>query len=168
MRRLHGFRTLGTALLVIATVMLATQPALARKSKDKKLGVHNLAQVNTLAVVVDPTVFKRDNMDQICSGAIAVALEERKFKSASDSLDADAVLALRGSSLTITQGRANEIGRTVLNYVATVEIGTLGKVLFTAVGGARGDTAAEACNLAAQDISDKLAEAKDNTDEDDD
>lgn len=168
MHRPHGFRILGAILLVIATVVMATQPALARKSKDKKLGVRNLTQVNTLAIVVDPTVFKRDNLDQICAGAIAVALQEHEFKSASDSLDADAVLALRGSSLTITQGRANEIGRTVLNYVATVEIGTLGKVLFTAVGGARGDTAAEACNIAAEDIATKLADAKDSTDEDDD
>jgi hypothetical protein len=167
MRRGQVFRLLGVLLLLGTVGMMLSQPALARK-KEKKLGVHNLAQVNTLAIVVDPTVFKRDNLDQICSGAIAVALQENDFKAASDSLDADAILALRGSSLTITQGRANEIGRTVLNYVATVELGNLGKVLFTAVGGARGDTAAEACNIAAEDIAGKLAEAKDDTDEDDD
>jgi hypothetical protein len=157
------FRVAFGSLSALVLVLFSTSTALA---KPRPAGIRNLTQVTLVAVTVDPSVFRRDSLDDICTAAISMALRERDFRVAPTALGADAVLTLKGGSLTITQGRAEEIGNTVLNYVASLRVADTDKELFTTVGGTRGETAAAACSLAAEEIADKLDDAKSDADED--
>ena len=146
--------------------LLISSVASAGDPEERPHPPRNLTQVERIAVVIDPSFFRRENLDEVCTAALAEALKQREFTVVANSLSADAVLALKGSALIITEGKPKEIGRTVLNYVATVEPGTADKSFFTYVGWARGGTAAEACKIAAEDIASRLGDAKQNTDED--
>jgi hypothetical protein len=159
-------RTAAATIAVIALLAFAW-PATARDAEDEKpFPVRNLTQVDAVAVSVDPAMFRRENLDEVCSTAIAEALKQRDFKIAGITLGAEGVLKLKGSALIVTEGKPKDIGKTVLNYVATLEASGSEKILFTTVGWARGDTTAEACNIGAEEIASKLSEAKKNTDED--
>jgi hypothetical protein len=106
--------------------------------------------------------FRRDNVDKICRVALEKALEEdEEFRVVTSRQGADAEIELTGSTLTITEGPADAIGRVILNYLVTVRDREYGRELFSHINSMRGDTAAEVCTLMAEEVTAAITEAKD-------
>jgi hypothetical protein len=100
----------------------------------------------------------------ICKAALEHALEDEGIAVTSNRVDADAELVLTGSTLTITEGPSDEIGKVILNFIVIVRVGSRGSEMFDYINAIRGDTAADVCKEMAEEVAEEVADAIEDAD----
>ncbi len=146
----------------IAGVLLIGMASFAVQAREQ-VQKAPLAYVQRILLTVkgpDVKAINRDNMSDLCLVALMQELQDEGFTIARSRDQADAELLFTGGFITITQGRASQIGDVQLSYAAVLK-DMKGNVLWSMVDDEWGDSAAEACEDAADDIADEIEDARD-------
>ncbi|HXG27652.1 MAG TPA: hypothetical protein VNJ47_02240 [Nevskiales bacterium] len=143
------------AFILGAGLGIACLPALMPAQAEEAV-VNPVAKVRNLVLSIKGTP---DNVASLCRLALVQTLEEEEFTVVKDRAKADAELVFTGNPVTITQGRRMDIGKVQLSYAVEVN-GSAGRI-WSLVDHEWGSSLADACEDAAGDIADELAEARD-------
>lgn len=148
----------GQLIALMAGIFMVAAPSLAH---DEGL-YRGIANVRSLFLSVDGPdrkAINRDNTSDLCLVALTHSLQEEGFSIAGSRAKADAELVFTGGFLTITQGRTSLIGDVQLNYAVVLK-DKIGTTIWSEVDDEWGDSAAEACEDAADEIAGDLAEVR--------
>jgi hypothetical protein len=143
------------AFVLVAGLGIAWLPALMPAQAEEGV-VNPVAKVRNIVLSIKGTP---DNVASLCRLALIQMLEEEEFTVVKDRARADAELVFTGNPVTITQGRRMDIGKVQLSYAVEVN-GATGRI-WSLVDHEWGSSLADACEDAAGDIADELAEARD-------
>lgn len=113
-----------------------------------------------ILLTVNLDTLNRASTGKVCQVALTEALKEEGFNVVTSRSRADVELVLTGGILTITEGRAGQIGNAQLSYSAELK-DMHGHTIMSLVDDAEGDSAAEICTDAASDIAEEIEDALD-------
>jgi hypothetical protein len=125
--------------------------------------LHGLARVQSIFLVVDGPdrkAINRNNASDLCLVALTQALQKEQFTVTSSRATADAEMLFTGGYTTIVEGSPSKIGRARLSYAVVVKDKN-GAMLWSMVDDSKGDSIADACETAAEDIASEFEEAHD-------
>lgn len=152
---MYTHKLMGRVTGLLLAVLLFAPPLHAHK-----VVVHGPAGANDILLTLKLDTLNRDSTNTVCRVALTQALNEEDLNVVTDRGKADVELVVNGGIITITQGRAGQIGKALLSYSAELK-DKHGRVIMSLVGEESGDSAAEACAEAAEEIADEVEDALD-------
>jgi hypothetical protein len=125
-----------------------------------ELAYHGVVKADNILLTLKLDTLNRASVTKLCKIAITEALNEAEFDVVTSGNRADAELVVTGGILTITEGRAGQIGNAQLSY--SIELKDMhGHTIMSQVADAEGDSAAELCTDVGENIAEELEEALD-------
>lgn len=150
-------RVIGIVASVLA-VCAATASTLHAREQVQKAPLAYVQRILLTVKGPDLKAINRENMSDLCLVALTQELNDEGFTIARSRDQADAELVFTGGFITVLEGRSGRIGDVQLSYAAILK-DMKGNSLWSVVDDEWGDSAAEACEDAADELADDIAEA---------
>jgi len=117
-------------------------------------------KANNVLLTINLDTLNRESTRKLCQVALTQALNEEGLNVVTSRSRADVELVLTGGILTITEGRAGQIGKAHLSYSAELK-DMHGHTIMSLVDDTDEDSASEVCTDAASDIAEEIEDALD-------